>query len=300
MLALGQYNEVNFIGFARTLFEKGDTEKALRMLQLMIAVGDETQKESALAEIAAIDVVKSKGVDRAKLTQRETIDSINQVNALKIAAEVSAEFRQNDAAIKFRHQLPEASQDDSSNQIELARLLFAKGEKQEAVNLLTQVISSRNALRSARWEARWALLEMGENVDIIDAKFDFWSQFYNGLVSLQSVRNEAAIEFFLNSLIVEKDENSARNELIKLYALSNKPFAALKLAETLNDAKSDELLQTLSDASEKIGNYSKAIEFERSKAVINQERIDYLKRLNDMKNEKATDLTIDLENTRKL
>ncbi|HYP50087.1 MAG TPA: hypothetical protein VEQ34_04040, partial [Pyrinomonadaceae bacterium] len=159
MLALGQYNEVNFVGFARSLFEKGDIEKALRMLQLMIAVGNETQKESALAEIAAIDAVKSKGVDRAKLMQRETIDSINQVNALKIAAEVSAEFRQNDAAISFRHQLLEASQDDSSNRIELARLLFAKGEEQEAVNLLTQIISSRNALRSARWEARWALLE---------------------------------------------------------------------------------------------------------------------------------------------
>ncbi|HEX8566686.1 MAG TPA: tetratricopeptide repeat protein [Pyrinomonadaceae bacterium] len=301
MLALGQYNEANFIGFARALFDKGDIENALRMLQLMIAIGNGTQKESALAEIAAIDVVTSKGVDAAKLTQRETIDSINQVNALKIAAEVSAEFRLNDAAIAFRHQLLEANQDDSSNRIELARLLFAKGEKQEAVNLLTQIISSRNALRSARWEARWALLEMGGNIDIIDAKFDSRSQFYNGLVAENSGRGEAATEFFLNSLIAEKDaENSARNELIKLYALSNKPFAALKLAETLNDAKSDELLQTLSDASEKIGNYSKAIEFERSKAVINKERIDYLKQLDDMKNQKATDLTIDLENTRKL
>ncbi|HEX9928606.1 MAG TPA: tetratricopeptide repeat protein [Pyrinomonadaceae bacterium] len=301
MLALGQYNEVNFIGFARALFEKGDIEKALRMLQLMIAIGNGTQKESALAEIAAIDAVKSEGVDAAKLTQSETIDSINQVNALKIAAEVSAEFRQNDAAIAFRHQLLEASQDDSSNRIELARLLFAKGEKQEAVNLLTQVISSRNALRSARWEARWALLDMGENIDIIDAKFDSWSQFYNGLIAGKGGREEAATEFFLNSLIAEKDaENSARNELIKFYALSNKPFAALKSAETLNDAKSNELLQMLSDASEKIGNYSKAIEFERSKAVINKERIDYLKQLDDMKNQKATDLTIDLENTRKL
>lgn len=302
MLALEQYDETNFIGFARALFEKGETEKALRMLQLMVAVGDEAQKESALAEIAGIDAVKLKAADAAKKSaDTKTAGSINQVNALKIAAEISAEFQQNDAAIAFRRQLLGKSSDDSSNRIELAGLLSVKGEKQEAVNLLTGVISSRNALRSARWQARWILLEMGENAEIVDAKFDSRWQFYNGLLAERSGRHESAREFFLNSLIAEKDaENSARNELIKLYALSNKPFAALKLAETLNAAKSDELLQMLSDASEKVGNYPKAIELEKSKMIVNKERIDYLQQLGEMKNRRATDLTIDLENTRKL
>jgi hypothetical protein len=34
--------------------------------------------------------------------------------------------------------------------------------------------------------------------------------------------------------------------------------------------------------------------------IVNKERIDYLQQLSDMKNQKATDLMIDLEYTRKL
>ena len=179
--------------------------------------------------------------------------------------------------------------------------MIAKGEKAEAASLLMQIIGNRNSLRSARWQAKMILHDGGIETEIADTKIDSLSQFYNGTLAEKNGENETAINFFLNSLIAEKDlDTSARQELIKLYAQSNQPFAALKLSETVKSVKSDELLQKLSVAAESIGDFSRAIDFEKEKSTINGERIAYLQQLNNEKNRKATNFTIDLENTRKL
>ncbi len=303
MLALEQFEAANFVGLARAFFQKGEIEKAVRVLQLMIEAGDEAKKETALAEIASLEAVKARTADAAKLSQTETVDSVNQqAEALKLAAEIAVEFGQRDAAIRFRRRLLETNPADANNRIELAKFLLQTGEKTDAANLLTKVINDRNSLRPARWQARMILVEAGENAEIPNLGFDSFSQFYNGLFAVKSGHASAAIEFFTNSLVADKDaETSARQELVKLYASTDRPFAALKLAATDKAARSDQLLQTLSEAAQKIGDFQEAIEFERAKSNGGSaEKIANLQNALDGKNRRATDFTVDLENTRKL
>jgi tetratricopeptide (TPR) repeat protein len=300
-LALEQFGAANFAGLSRIFFQKGEAEKAVRLLQLMIDAGNETKKETARAEIAALDVVKMRGADRTKPANSETVD-LNSSNALPLlAAEIAAEFQQAESAITFRRRLLETNPLNSANRIELAKLLAAGGEKQEADALLRQIIDDRNSARAARWQARALLSENGAQVEFTNAEFDAFSQFYRGLYAARNAQNETATVFFINSLIADKDaETFARRQLIKSYALSNQPSAALKFAATDKSPKPDELLQTLSEAAEKIGDFGKAIEFEKGKAALNAERIRHLQNLDNEQNRRATDLTVDLENTRKL
>lgn len=295
MLALGQFNAANFAGLSRAFFQKNETEKAVQILRLMIKAGSENERETALAEIAAIDAVKAQAADAAKTSATEH-DSIDRLDGLKIASEIAVEFKQTDAGIAFRRQLLEANPNDSVNKIELAKILVTRNEKQEAENLLTQIINDKNLPRAARWHARLIL-----NAEIPNAGFDSFSQFYNGTISEKSNQNEAATEFYINSLIADKDaETPARQELIKLYALTDKPFAALRLAEIDKTEKPDELLEMLSIAAEKTGDFGKAIEFENAKSRANIGRILVLKKLGNEKNIRATNFKVDLENTRKL
>ncbi|HEX9961655.1 MAG TPA: tetratricopeptide repeat protein, partial [Pyrinomonadaceae bacterium] len=299
-LALGQLDAANFTGLARIFFQKGEAEKALRLLQLMIDAGVAGKKETALAEIAALDEIKTRSADAAKSANDETVD-LNQSNPSILAAEIAREFRQTDAAIAFRRQLLETNPLDSTNRVEVARLLAAKGEKQEAFNLLTRIIDDRNSPRAARWQARKILFETGAGVELADANFDSFSQFYKGLFAARNGRNEIAAEFFINSLIADKDaETAANQQLIMTYALSGKHFAALKFAETDKSPKSGELLRTLSGSAEKIGDYAKAIEFEKAISDASAERFNHLRKLDEEKNRRATDFAVDLENTRKL
>lgn len=301
MVALEQFNAANLAGFSRALFERGETNKALRFLQLTVDLTDEATRESSAGEIAAIDEVKAKAADAVKLTEDKAGISFNQPDALKTAAEIAAEFGQIDAAIAFRHRLAETTAADTNNLIELARLLNAKGEKGKAVSVLNQTVNNRNALRSARWRARGILSEMGEAVEFGSVKYDAFSQFYTGIAAENNNQETEAAEIFLNSLIAENDaEVPARQKLIELYVLTDKPFAALKLGETDKSAKPDGLLSLLSESAEKVGNYMQSSEYERAKAVPSEERIILLRRLNDEKNRKVTDFTVNQENTRKL
>lgn len=302
MLALEQFAAPNFAGFARVFFERGETEKALRILQLMTDAGDEGKKEITLAEIAALEAVKAQTADAAKVSGIARLYSVSPTGALEIAAQISAEFQQMTAAENFRRRLNEANPADANNQIELAKILVVKGEKDEAANLLAQIISRRDAPRTARWQARMILRDAGGNVETGGAKFDAFALFCDGVIAARESRNESATESFVESLIAEKDAEgaTARRELIKLYAASGKFFAALKLAETDNAAKPDDLLQTLSDAAERTGDFARAIDFERAKSIVSEKRIADLQTLDAARNRRATDFVVDLENTKKL
>ncbi|MDQ6788339.1 MAG: tetratricopeptide repeat protein [Acidobacteriota bacterium] len=295
MLALEQFNTGNFAGLARAFFKKDEPEKALQILRLMTEISDETKKEAALAEIAGFDSVKIQAADPAKISETES-NSINTFDALKIAAEIATEFKQTDAAIAFRRQLAEAKPSDSANKIELAKILITRAENEDAQNLLTEIINDKNSSRPERWQARLVL-----NAEIPNIGFDSFSQFYTGMSAENLNQFEAATDFYINSLIADNEaEISARQNLIKLYALTDKPFAVLRLAETDKTAKSDELLDVLSVAAEKTGDFDRAIEFENAKPMANAERISVLQKLKSEKNAPATDFKVDSENTRKL
>jgi tetratricopeptide (TPR) repeat protein len=301
MLALEQFDAANFGGLARAFFGKGETEKALRVLQLLIDAGDAQKRETALAEITSLDAVKARIADAAKMPETKSSGFIVQTDALRLAAEIAAGFRQTQAAEIFRRQLFEIDKSDWANQIELAKLFAAEGKKSEAAKILNEIAGNRNVLRSVRWQARLLLREMGESADFPNTAFDSFSQFYQGLFSEKSGANETAAEFFINALVADKDtQMPARHELIKTYFLSGKPFAALKIAETDKREKSDEILQMLSEAAEKVGNFGKAVEFEKAKKTLDAEKISRLEQLADAQKRKATDFAVDLENTGKL
>ncbi len=302
MLALEQFNQANFDGLSRAFFQKNEPEKALRVLQLMIDVSDEPKRETAAAEIAALIAVKWRTAEAAKLADAAIADSTVESNRSELAAETALEFGQTDAAIAFRRRWLETNPSDSSNRIALAELLFQIGEQSNAVNQLNEVINNRYSPRSARFRARMILRNAGENAGFENAAFDAFALVYNGIFAENAGRNEAAIESFINSLIADKiAETDARQRLIKLYAATGKFFAALKLAQTDKTAKPDALLGALSEAAEKVDDFHQAIEFESGKSDGgNIERMAKLRILLEAKNRRATDFTVNSENTRNL
>lgn len=299
MLALGKFDAANFTGLSRALFQLNDAEKALKILQIFVdANGDNA---NALAELDAMEIIKQAAADRTKLSETAETDLINQTDALNLAAETASEFRQINAAIAFRGKLFSLNSADANNLLELARLYAESDKQQEAERILKSITDDKNASRILRWQARLNLKNLGEAVETKDVSFDAYSQFFNGIVSAEKREKSPAISFFVNSLIADQDaKTSARIELVKLYALTDKPFAALRLAESIKEAKPDEILSLLSEAAEKTNDFQKAIEFEKSKTLANRERIEKLQNLGKEKNKKATDFTVGLENTKNL
>jgi len=296
MLALEQFEIANFAGFARVLFEKDDAEKALQVLRLMTLAN----RETALAEISEFAEIKAKSADLAKIQSDANSFPLQSVS-LKTAAEIAFEFNQNEPLIEFSRKLMEINPKDFENTLKLAEILLENDKKTESFEILRGIIGERNATRSARWQARKILIDAGETIEIPNEKFDSFSQFYNGLLAQKTNHNETSIEFFLNSSIADQETQiTAKQQLIQIYAAKGNENLALKIAENDNSAKSDELLQLLSESAERIGNFQKAIEFENAKSSPNAEKIADLRKLSEAKNQKATEFTIDAENTRKL
>lgn len=301
MLALGKFEAANFTGLARALFQAGETEAALKVLQIFVKYNGEVDSQDALAELDAMEIIKRAAADRAKFQNADESNQITATGALNFAADIALEFGQTDAAISFREFFSTLDSADANNRLSLAHLYSESSRRQEAVQMLRAVINDKNAWRILRWQARMDLQNLGETVEADDVSFDAYSQFYNGFVSAKKQKNNAAISFFVNSLIADSDaKTAARIELVKLYTLTDKPFAALRLAETIKGKKSDEMLNLLSKAAEKTKDFQKAIEFEKSKNIPNQERIESLRNLEIERNKKAADFAVDLENTRNL
>lgn len=301
MLALGKFDAANFTGLSRALFQLNDAEKALKILQIFVDANGENGSETALAELDSMEIIKRAAADQTKLSEAAETDSINGANALHLAAETASEFGQTNAAIAFREKLFALNSADTSNLLGLARLYAESDKRQEAVRILKSINDDKNAPRVLRWQACLDLNNMGEAVETKDVSFDAFSQFFSGIINAEKNQKSQAISFFVDSLIADQDAKTpARIELVKLYALTDKPFAALRLAESIKDAKPDEILSLLSEAAEKTNDFQRAIEFEKSKNSTNQERVEKLRNLENEKNKKATDFTINLENTKNL
>ncbi|MGI8639019.1 MAG: tetratricopeptide repeat protein [Pyrinomonadaceae bacterium] len=329
-LVLEQFETANFVGLARIFFEKNDAENALKLLQIMIDASDEDKKPTVLAELASLPQIKLFAVDGAKPKETETVVSINQNEALKLAAEAASDFKQTEKSIAFRQRLLEIAPEDAANRLELARL-FARNENQaEAVKLLASIINDRNSGRDSRWQAVWLSTEIIKNkadllnetesaeselrnaleifannqieIKVENPGSQFW--FFVGLAARSFRQNEFAINAFNNSLIADKDaENpfaaeSAPQQLIRLYITTGQPNAAVRLADLDKGAKSDELLDLLSETAEKIGDFPRTMAFEKAKSKeIDGERIKHLQNLEKEKTRKVTDFTVDLQNT---
>jgi hypothetical protein len=212
-----------------------------------------------------------------KLSERENFIDYNSL------AEIYAEFGIREKELDLRRKLLEISPFDFKNMFDLARLL----PKENAVQVWQGLVNDRNVPRLLRWRAIEKLHEAGEIREIPNNNFDAYSQFYNGE--------------FLNSIMLDNGiKTQSYQQLIKFYANSNQPFAALKLTEIDKSAKNDELLDLLSKSAEKVGEFGKAIEFEKAKSRVDEARIKTLQNAEIENNKRVTDFAVDAENTRKL
>lgn len=303
MLAFERYEAANFVGLARIYFQNNEPEKAVKVLQIMVDVTDAEKRETALAELDEMESVKAQSVDKTKFAENTNAaenDSVRQ--RLKLAAEIPVEYGQTETSIAFRQKLLLLAPEDAANKYELAAAFLKNNNKPEAVRLLSEISKDPNVLRSQRWKAMWRLHELGETVEIRNSIFDPYSQFYNGLIAKESNQTDTTPTFFINSLIADKDAgNDALKQLIASYIQAGKPLAALKTAELDKTAKTNDLLDLLSETAEKAGEFQKAVEFEKARTGrINEERIRQLQESKDARQKRVTNFTVDLQNTRKL
>ncbi len=298
-IALGETARINFDGLARTYFERKDSVKALEILHLMVKANDETTRETALGEIAALETVKKYAADAKKIEATEN-DSQNAEDAFEIAANLCEEFGETAQAVEFSRQLFDENPKNADNAVKLGKLLIKSGNANEAAQILQAIENDRQTPRAARWQARRILRETGAETVFPNIAYDSFSQFYFGLDAEKSEQSNAAKEFFINAMLADQTaETTARYELIKIYALGNQPEAALKIVEKDNAAKPDEILEILSQAAEKAFNFQKALEFENAKSERKAVRIKHLQHLADESHIRATNLTVDVENIKK-
>ncbi|HEY0378041.1 MAG TPA: tetratricopeptide repeat protein [Pyrinomonadaceae bacterium] len=152
-LALENYSAHAFVGLARLAFARGDAGLGLKLLRTMVALSDEETREEAAAEVASWPAVKASAADRAKQEGAETENTLDRAAGLRLAAETASVFAQFNAAADYRRRLSELSPEDETNRLELARVLSAKKDDEEAVRVLAEVIGDRRATRRARWQA---------------------------------------------------------------------------------------------------------------------------------------------------
>ncbi|HEY0099537.1 MAG TPA: tetratricopeptide repeat protein [Pyrinomonadaceae bacterium] len=169
-LALERYEAHAFTGLARLAFIRGDAARGLRLLQTMVALSGEETRGTAAADLASWPDIKVYAADRAIQDGAETENRLDRIETLQLAAETAAAFTQFDAAINYRQQLFEASPEEETNRIELARLLVEKERYEEAVAQLAQIIGDRTASRRARWQAVYLAPEIiGVRYELRDA-----------------------------------------------------------------------------------------------------------------------------------
>jgi tetratricopeptide (TPR) repeat protein len=264
---------------------KRETEADKLTLDFYVRMLELGQNDTANFVGSARQYFKLGDNEKALQTLQKMID-FNGVDTLKNAAEICAEFNQSEKAIEFRRRITEISPNDFENKFELTKLL----PQNEAAELLLNLVTERSIPRSLRWKARMKLYEFGEIQEIPNNIFDAYSQFYNGVLL-------GDLNCLVNSLIADNAlETPQLQQLMKVYATQGKPFAAFKLAELDKNPKDDELLDLLSKAAEKIGEFQKAIEFEKAESKVNDERVRALQALENIKNKRITGFTVDEQN----
>src|SRR5262249_48038468 len=144
----------------RLAFEKGEAERGLKSLKLMIELGDAETRETTAAEVASLNWVKARAVAAEWIERPQPSNQIQLADALRVAAETAAEFDQFAIAIEYRRRLSALSPEDRANSLELARTLAAGGKNDEAVSELVSLILDRRAPRQIRWGAVWIAPEI--------------------------------------------------------------------------------------------------------------------------------------------
>jgi Flp pilus assembly protein TadD len=204
-LALGQFETTYFTGLARVAFERGDKTLGSKWLQLMLDLTKPDRKQETAAAIASMPLVAqySEGT-----TTTLEVTQIEPATALGLAAEMTGEFGEFEAALAFREQLEVESPDDEQNQIELVRLLGVTGKLDDAIQKLAEIIGNRTLTRNARWQAVWLAPEL------VAQNASRWAKLRDRVRSLSPNDSEMSVALealSLNSVPLAEAENDAPN-----------------------------------------------------------------------------------------
>ncbi|HKQ74995.1 MAG TPA: hypothetical protein VJ810_14970 [Blastocatellia bacterium] len=238
-IALEQFQTSSFAALARMAFEKADPERGLKLLKLMVELGDSEKRETAAAEIASLDWVKARAVTAEWIERPQPSNQIQLAEALRVAAETAAEFDRFEVAVEYRKRLLALSPDDYVNKLELARALASGGEKDEEIGALVSLISDRLAPRQIRWTAVWIAPEIIEQ--------ESWRSFELQIRAGKDREMVAAVE--AQSMLSRGQSDDAIKRLNDAMMIS--PAAQLKLFHAVtqkNAGKEREALQSLLDS----------------------------------------------------
>jgi tetratricopeptide (TPR) repeat protein len=238
-VALEQLQTTSFAGLARLAFEKGDVNRGLKLLKLMVGLGDSETRATSAAEVAALDWVKARAVTSESIERPQPSNQIQLAEALRVAAEIAAEFNQFAVAVEYRGRLSALQPDDIANSLELARALAAGGKNDEAMNQLASLISDRRVARQIRWTAVWIAPEV--------VKRESWPSFDQQIRAIKDREMVAALE--AQSMLSRGRPDDAVKRLDD--AVMSSPGAQLKLFRALsqkNSGREGEALQSLLDS----------------------------------------------------
>jgi cellulose synthase operon protein C len=251
-VALEQLQTPSFAGLARLAFEKGAAERGSKLLKLMVELGDSETRATSAAEVAALDWVKARAVTSEAIERPQPSNQIQLAEALRVAAEIAAEFNQFAVAIEYRGRLSALLPDESANGLELARALAAGGKSDEAMNQLASLISDRRVARQIRWTAVWIAPEV--------VKQEAWPSFDQKIRAIKDREMVAAVE--AQSMLSRGRPDDAIKRLDD--AVMGGPSAQLKLFRALsqkNAGRESEALQSLLDSMIAFGDASVAAPF---------------------------------------
>ena len=218
-LALEKYKLSNFSGLTMVLFEKKENESALKLLDLMIKISFEETRETAISQLLSLDLIKEFAPKNPELFEISEENDLNEKSALELSAQISARFGHIDFTANFRRKLFVFAPKNSINKIELARL-FSYGQNfNEAVKLLSSVISDRNASRNARWQA---LAVCGE---IIGNNGNLWQLLKNDTADLKS--KDAEMSKAIEALSLSKTGNYAA--AMQFFSVETQEFQSSQL-----------------------------------------------------------------------
>ena len=217
--ALEKYKLSNFSGLTMVLFEKKENGSALKLLDLMIKISFEETRETAISQLLSLDLIKEFAPQNPELFEILEENDLNEESALELSAQISARFGHIDFTANFRRKLFVFAPKNSINKIELARL-FSYGQNfNEAVKLLSSVISDRNASRNARWQA---LAVCGE---IIGNNGNLWQLLKNDTADLKS--KDAEMSKAIEALSLSKTGNYAA--AMQIFLGENQEFQSSQL-----------------------------------------------------------------------
>ena len=206
MIALEQLTTGSLASLSRLAFSRGETQRGEKILRLMVALGRADTRDSAAAELAVLPWVKARSISPENsrwITVPEPVNYIAEADALLLAAETAGDFEQIAMAIDYRRQLLILAPQDHLNRLELARLFAAKQQANDALNLLSELMTDRMVPRRLRWTALWNAPE------IVNGRADLWGSIAARVRATGSQDREMIAALDAISLSERKQENDA-------------------------------------------------------------------------------------------